>query len=64
MNETRRQPLNLLARGAVEIIILADKLIIRDEHGLLLKVHSAKMILFDWQGEREIYGDLTPDNLH
>ena len=63
MPETRR-PLNLLARGAVAITIHGSELVIRDEHGLLLRIHSAKAIAFDWNGDTEIYGDLTPDVRH
>lgn len=55
---------NLLARGPVEIIICDDKIILRDEHGLLVKIHSAKAVMFDWQGERELFGNLEPDVVH
>lgn len=59
-----RRPLNLLARGAIEIIINGAELVIRDEHGLLLRVHSAKAIAFHWNGDTEVYGDLTPEAKH
>lgn len=63
-NNTPRRPVNLLAKGAIAISINGDNLVIQDEHGLLVRIHSAKAILLDWNGHQEIYGDLTPDLRH
>ena len=61
---TVRRPIHLLARGAISISILGDELVVKDEHGLLVRIHSAKAIALDWNGHQEIYGDLTPDITH
>lgn len=62
--ETIRRPVQLLAKGPIFIKIIGPEVVILDDHGLLVRIHSAKAISFDWNGDEEIYGDLTPDITH
>jgi len=58
-----RTPLELIATGPVEVILGQAQLIVNDERGCILHIHSARSVVvcqpdFD---ETLMFGDLSPE---
>ena len=56
-----RNPRHLIARGVVEVYIGEGRVVVTDEHGLIVHIHEARNVSLRQADELEIFGDLTDE---
>jgi len=56
-----RYPIHTLARGVVEVYLGPDRIVITDEHGMILHIAACRAISIRQDHEVRIYGELTDD---
>lgn len=56
-----RRPVHTLARGVVEVYLGPDRVVITDEHGMILHVAGCRTVSLRQDHEVRIYGELSED---
>ena len=56
-----RNPRHLIARGVVEVYIGEGRVVVTDEHGLIVHIHEARNVSLRQPESLEIFGNLQED---
>lgn len=51
-----RLPRHIIARGAVAVTIANGRVVVCDEHGLILTLHDARVVILNEQEDQSLFG--------